>query len=91
MSVLASDYFKDTYSSEQMRSVFCDEGLFGSWLKVEVALAKVQAKLSLIPESAAMAIKSAAKLENLDLPKLKEDYRKIGFPILPLLKQLSES
>ena len=91
MSVLASDYFKDTYSSEEMRGVFCDEGLFGSWLEVEVALAKVQAKLSLIPESAAMAIKSAAKLENLDLPKLKEDYRKIGFPILPLLKQLSES
>ena len=91
MSVLASDYFKDTYSSEEMRSVFCDEGLFDSWLKVEVALAKVQAKLGLIPDSAALAIKSAAKLENLDIPKLKEDYRKIGFPILPVLKQLSEA
>ena len=90
MSVLASDYFKDTYSSDEMRSIFCDEGLFGSWLEVEVALAKVQAKLGLIPDSAAIAIKSAARLKNLDISKLKEDYKKIGFPILPVLKQLSE-
>lgn len=89
MPTLTSAYYKDMFGTAAMRSVFSDDRRFTSWLETEVALARVQAGLGLIPESAAASIAAAAKLENLDLPSMKEAYEKVGFPILPLVKQLA--
>lgn len=36
-----------------MRAVFCEENRVQKWLDVEAALAKVQAKLNIIPQEAA--------------------------------------
>jgi 3-carboxy-cis,cis-muconate cycloisomerase len=87
--MLDSNYYCDMFGTPGMRAVFSDDRRFTSWLETEVALAKVQAKLGLIPESAAAAIAAAAKLENLDVPSMKKAYEKVGFPILPLVKQLA--
>lgn len=89
MPTLTSSYYKDMFGTSAMRGVFSDDRRFTSWLETEMALARVQARLGLIPESAADNIASAARLENLDLPSMKEAYEKVGFPILPLVKQLS--
>ncbi len=89
MPTLTSAYYKDMFGTAAMRSVFSDDRRFTSWLETEAALAKVQANLGLIPESTATNIAAAAKLENLDVPSMKEAYEKIGFPILPLVKQLA--
>jgi 3-carboxy-cis,cis-muconate cycloisomerase len=89
MPTLTSAYYKDMFGNAAMRAVFSDDRRFISWLETEAALAKAQARLGLIPESAAFSIAAAAKLGNLNVPSMKEAYEKIGFPILPLVKQLA--
>jgi len=87
--LLTSTYYRDMFGTPGMRAVFSDDRRFTTWLETEAALAAVQAKLGLIPESSASAIAAAAKLENLDVAKMKEAYESVGFPILPMVKQLA--
>jgi len=89
--LLTSTYYRDMFGTPAMRAVFSDDHRFVSWLETEVALAEVQAELGLIPKSAASAIGTAAKLENLDIPRMKDAYENIGFPILPLVKQIASA
>ena len=60
MPTLSSNYYKDMFGTAAMRSVFSDDRRFTSWLDTESALAKVQANLGLIPESAATSIAAAS-------------------------------
>lgn len=83
-----SSYLGSSFSNEKMHEVFSDLGRFQSWLDVEVALAKVQGQLGIIPNSASEEISKIGKLENLDIVKMKEQYIAVGFPILPFVKQL---
>src|SRR5205823_9649701 len=48
------------------------------------------AELGLIPQEAAAAIAREAVAEKVDLARLHEQMRSVGYPILPLLEQLSE-
>jgi len=82
-------YFGGIFGSSEMSRVFSDEGLFSAWLRVEASMSRVQAKLGLIPESAAEKIQIAAKFENLDIEAMREEYLRVGFPILPLVHQLA--
>ncbi|MCH8567431.1 MAG: adenylosuccinate lyase family protein [Balneolales bacterium] len=88
-SILDSSYFKDMFGTSTMREVFSDDRRFQSWLETEVALARAEAKVGLIPADVPEKIAHAAKLENLDIPAMKAAYEKIGFPILPMVKQLA--
>ncbi|MDQ8186280.1 adenylosuccinate lyase family protein [Pelagicoccus sp. SDUM812002] len=74
-----------------MRSVFSDESRFRSWLETEIALSKAEASLGLIPTEAAENISQAARIDNLDVPSMKEHYERVGFPILPLVKQIASA
>src|SRR5580698_5319257 len=58
------------YGSDAMRAVFDDRAWFQRMLDVEAALARVQARLGIIPADAAEAIAAAAKVENLDTAEL---------------------
>lgn len=73
-----------------MRSLFSDECRFRSWLETEVALARAESLLGLIPEGVAEKIAEVAKVELLDVAVMKEEYEKVGFPILPLVHQLAK-
>lgn len=88
-SILDSSYFKDMFGTSAMRDVFSDDRRFRSWLETEVALARAEAKVGLIPSDVPEKIAHAAKLENLDIPAMKAAYEKIGFPILPMVKQFA--
>lgn len=74
-----------------MAEVFSESARFNSWLKAEVALAKAEASLGIIPESAAVNIEASAKLENLNLDAMKAEFDKVGFPIMPLVHQLAKA
>ena len=89
--ILNSYYFQEMFSTCEMRAVFSDESRFCSWLKTEAALAKVQAALGLIPGVAAEGIQKAAQIEHIDVEAMREEYRRVGFPILPLVHQLAEA
>lgn len=73
---------------EQMLS---KEGLFERWLQVEKALANAQAKLGVIPETAAKDISQKARGEFLDMEKYDEIYEKTGHPMVSLLKLLEKT
>ena len=87
--VTDSVIFRDFYSTEEMRAIFNDSHLVSCWLEVETALARAQAKLGIIPESAAQEINRQAQAEAIDFAALNQGTRLVGYPILPLVRQLA--
>jgi 3-carboxy-cis,cis-muconate cycloisomerase len=69
---------------------FSEVASIESWLEVERALAAVEAELGIIPLAAAEAIARAAVPTSIDLVKLHEKTRVVGYPILPLIEQVAE-
>ncbi|MCK4309772.1 MAG: hypothetical protein KAW42_07330 [Candidatus Atribacteria bacterium] len=68
-SLIDSTIFKNAYSTEKMRKCFNDSSRIQSWLDVEAALARAQAKLGIIPIEAAQEINRKAHWKNLDFEK----------------------
>ena len=59
------------------------------YLDVEAALARAEARLGIIPAEAARAITQVAEVERVDFTRLTERTQIVGYPILPLVEQLS--
>jgi len=87
-TALDSAIFRDIFSSQDMRNVFSDEARVAYYLQIEAALARVQARLDIIPERAACEIESKCRIENIDLARLKRQTERIGYPILGVVQQL---
>lgn len=67
---------------------FADEQFIKYMLDVEVALAKVQSELGVIPYQAADHIAQAASELEVDLPKIYASLEKAGIPTIELISQL---
>lgn len=81
--------FRDFYSTDEMRAIFDDAHLVQCWLDVEAALARAQARLHIIPQVAAEEITKQAKADGIDYDKLRAGTNLVGYPILPLVRQLA--
>jgi 3-carboxy-cis,cis-muconate cycloisomerase len=79
------------YGSDAMRAVFDEKTYFQRMLDVEAALARVQARLGIIPADAADAIGRAAKVENLRTEALAASARNVGYPVVGLVSELSRA
>jgi 3-carboxy-cis,cis-muconate cycloisomerase len=79
------------YGSDAMRAVFDEQTYFQRMLDVEAALARVQARLGIIPADAADAIVAAAKFENLDVAELAASARNVGYPVIEMVTGLSRA
>lgn len=79
------------YGSDAMRAVFSEQAYFQRMLDVEAALARVQARLGIIPTDAAAAIIAAARYENLDVEELAASARNVGYPVVGLVAGLSRA
>jgi len=90
-SIIDSDYYKDMFGTAEMRSIFSDQRRIETWLETEVALAKAEARVGLIPAEAAEKIAAAAKFENIDFQAMKAEFDRVGFPIMPLVHQLAKA
>lgn len=90
-SIIDSEYFRDMYGSQRMHALFCDHARFQGWLDFEAGLARAQARLGLIPQSAADEITVRAKVEHIDLAAMKKEFDQVGFPISPLVHQLAKA
>ena len=88
--VVNSEIFGEMYGTDAMRRIFSDKALLQRYLDVEVALARAQAKLGIIPQNAADAIASVASVDRVDMERLSARTQIVGYPILPLVEQLSE-
>ncbi|MBY6165527.1 class-II fumarase/aspartase family protein [Pseudooceanicola nitratireducens] len=89
MTATDSPLFGTGFSSNEMRALFSPEAYVAHCVEVEVALARVQAKLGLIPDGAAMGIEAAAKTCSFDMDRLARETEIVGYPILPIVEQLS--
>src|SRR5207253_8292803 len=95
ISVLDSAIFADMFGTGAMRDVFGDAPFLARCVEVEAALARAQGRLGIIPAEAAAAISEAARpladgREVFDLARLKTETETVGYPILPLVRQLAE-
>src|SRR3954452_8709991 len=93
--VLSSALFGDMFGTEAMRASFGEMAFLARCAEVEAALARAQARLGIVPADAAEAIsKSAAAIaadpSSLDLDRLRRETETVGYPILPLVRQLAE-
>lgn len=89
-TIIDSTVFRHIFSTEAMRRVFSDQNRTKLYLEIEVALARVQARLGIIPREAATEIERQARVEKIDYAKLKSQTERIGYPVLPVVQQLVE-
>ena len=68
--------------------IFEERSVFQSYLDVEVALAKAQAKIGVIPEWAADIITEKAQIGNINMDAVHEGLLKTGHPLVPLIWEL---
>src|SRR5260370_23768029 len=95
ISALDSAIFADMFGTAPMREVFGDDAFLARCIEVEAALARSQARLGVIPPEAADAITHTANAlasgpEALHLARLKNQTQTVGYPILPLVRQMAE-
>ena len=72
-----------------IRALYRLENRWQAWLDVEVALARAQAVLGIIPREAAEAIAPKARLELMDRGRIDEGFARTGHTLVPLVWELS--
>src|SRR6516165_1385877 len=77
-------------TAEPLAEVFSDESVLGAMIKFEVALARAEARLGTMPESAAEAIAAATKARNFDTATLARQALEGGTLTIPLVKMLRQ-
>src|SRR5882672_9321934 len=85
---VSSGIFRDIFSTELMRRIFADENRIQKYLDIEAALARVQARLGIIPQHACDEILRHCGIAEYDFAKLKSATERIGYPVLPVVQQL---
>ncbi len=77
-------------TTEALADLFSDQSVLQAMLDFESALARTEARAGVIPESAAKAIKSAAKTGEFKINHLAADILRAGTPGIPVAKILTE-
>jgi 3-carboxy-cis,cis-muconate cycloisomerase len=88
-TVLDSALFRDSFGTPAMRAIFEDSALLARYTEVEVALARAQGRLGVIPAQAAQQIAEKCDASRLDIDRLRKETEVVGYPILPLVRQLA--
>lgn len=89
-TVFDSEIFRDAFGSDAMRGLFSDRALVARYVEVEVALARVQGALGLIPADAARTIQEHANAKAIDLAMLKKETDLVGYPIVGIVHALQK-
>ena len=87
-TIIDSAIFGNIFSTAAMRKVFSDENRTQKYLDIEAALARVQARLGIIPAEAADEIMKNCTLDRIDMEKLRVQTERIGYPVLGVVQQL---
>ena len=77
-------------TTRPLAELFSDQSVLQAMLDFEIALARAESRLKIIPQSAAEAIASAARAETFDGSALSEAALRAGTPAIPLVKALTE-
>ena len=72
-----------------LRALYRLENRWQAWLDVEVALARAQAELGIVPGAAAEAIAPKARLALMDRGRIDEGFARTGHTLVPLVWELA--
>jgi 3-carboxy-cis,cis-muconate cycloisomerase len=78
------------YGTPAMREIFSVRRRLGAMLDVEVALARAEGQLGVIPAAAAEAIAAAAGVDRLDVETIVALTQNVGYPVVPLIQQVAQ-
>ena len=81
-------FYRDIFGSPAARAIWSDVGHVERWLVAEAALANAEATVGLIPPEAGAAVAAACRIENIDFERLSKATELVGYPILPLVRQI---
>ena len=79
-----------SFSTPEFLEIFNDNMRVQAWYDVEVALAKAQSKLGIIPTEAYEEIARKAYVENVDVQKIGKGISETAHPIVPAIRALEE-
>ena len=77
-------------TTEPLAAVFADESVLAAMLRFEVALARCQARMGMIPAAAAKSIAAAAAARGFNAASLAGRTLQAGTPAIPLVQALTE-
>src|SRR5262245_38860899 len=81
----------DALHADQVTAQIWDErATVQTWLDVESALAQSHADAGVVERVDADQISAACTIENIDLDRLWEQTRNVGYPILPLVRMIAD-
>lgn len=89
-SVLDSILLQNNFSTPEIRLIWSDENKVSKQLAVEVALAKIEGELGIIPKTAAQQIIEKAKVEHLNLLALQKESAQKRHSLIALIHVLQE-
>jgi 3-carboxy-cis,cis-muconate cycloisomerase len=87
---MASRLIDNLASTEALAELFSDNSILRALLQFEVALARVESRLGIIPMSAAQSIAAAANPASFDAVELSRKSLRAGTPSIPFVKALTE-
>ncbi|KAF1070298.1 adenylosuccinate lyase family protein [Variovorax sp.] len=87
-TVVDSILFRDAFGTAPMRALFSDVALIQRYIDAEIALARAEAKVGVIPADAAEVIARESRIERIDFDHMRHETDIVGYPILPLVHQL---
>jgi 3-carboxy-cis,cis-muconate cycloisomerase len=82
--------FDAYFTARDMRDVFCDQGRVQAMLDFEAALARAEAHVGLIPQTAVAPIEAACRAGHYDFAALGEAIATAGNSAIPLVKALGK-
>src|SRR3954451_14318514 len=88
-TIVDSAIFGNIFSTDAMRAVWSDENRTQKYLDIEAALARVQARLEIIPQEAADEIVRNCTIDRIDMGRLRQQTERIGYPVLGVVSQLN--
>ena len=86
-----SALFGGLFGTDEIRTLYDDRRRLAFMLETEVALARAQAAVGIIPTEAAEAIAAAADPAKLDLALIRAETEKAGQPVMALAKALTQA
>lgn len=89
-TVFDSAIYRDFFGTPAMRAVWSDEALVARYVEIEVALAKAEARVGVIPAEAAKEIAAKADAGKFELATLKAETDIVGYPIIGIVHQMAK-
>ena len=88
VSIYDSNIFGKAFTTAEMRLIFSDTEYIRCIVQTEIALARAQECLGLLPHGTASEIETRLNAAEIDVEELAKSFLKIGRPILGIVEQL---